>query len=168
LKKRVTTKTMSVSAVNNVVVVAPVRNAGPTIMVSGPTIISKTLFDRHYAPAIKIHASAGCGFVLGGESGVDWFAQELLYELGAKDVTIFDMGDQNNCRHRDVFKQQNGFATSSARDCHMTFASHIDIAFIFKDGGGSDTMQNIFRREYGHITATRMTKLIRSHSKLEE
>ncbi len=142
--------------------------AGVVVMISGPTKITKTLFDTHYAPLIKVRVDEGASFVIGGAEGVDYFAQELLFELGAKYVTVFDKGTQDNCRHKDVFSHQNGFATYPERDRHMTSISNTDIAFVSMSGGGSGTMQNIFRRKYGADMARELTELIRACTKLEE
>lgn len=125
--------------------------------ISGHRNLSKEDFEKYYVPAIEaaIHGELGYDFIMGDCDGVDYMAQEYLYNKGIgfgvyhmfdkPRHSIVDPKDFETCDIKGIYFV-GGFKSDVERDSAMTRDSDVDIAFIEEGRWSSGTAQNILRR----------------------
>src|SRR5574343_349897 len=137
--------------------------------ISGHRDITQKEFQRFYAKPITdsvLKEPNTAEFVVGDYYGVDAMAQEYLAHLKKSHpnikVTVYHMFDKprNNFYQ---FPVVGGFENDHTRDCAMTVASDVDIAWVRSGKQKSGTAQNVLRRkiksvfdEYGNKYAKEM------------
>lgn len=133
------------------------------VLISGQTDLSRELFDKFYTPKIQEFINKGASFMMGTASGADTFALELLRDKGVSADRIEVVFKKDIMPTLGAISVGGNFVSFPLRDSFMTQNTDVDIAFI--NGSymsiGSGTMSNIFRREYGHEIATKLTSELR-------
>lgn len=125
--------------------------------ISGHRDITQKEFQRYYAKSIidaVMKEPNTVEFVVGDYYGVDAMAQEYLANLKKTyskiKVSVYHMFDapRNNFYQ---FPTVGGFENDHTRDCAMTVASDMDIAWVRSGKHNSGTAQNILRRKIKSI-----------------
>lgn len=121
--------------------------------ISGHRDITQKEFQRYYAKSIidaVMKEPNTVEFVVGDYYGVDAMAQEYLANLKKTyskiKVSVYHMFDtpRNNFYQ---FPTVGGFENDHTRDCAMTVASDMDIAWVRSGKHNSGTAQNVLRRK---------------------
>lgn len=116
------------------------------IFISGHRDITHNEFMVHYAGQINNLCVEGCSFVVGDCQGVDYMAQKVLKEMGAKNVIVFHM-DENPNYYVSGHSKSGGYKSDVHRDFAMTLASDRDLCWVREGKERSGTAQNIERRK---------------------
>lgn len=121
--------------------------------ISGHRDVTQKEFQRFYAKAIidaVMKEPTTVEFMVGDYYGVDAMAQEYLAKLKNTypniKVTVYHMFDKprNNFYQ---FPTIGGYENDHTRDCAMTLATDMDIAWVRSGKHTSGTAQNILRRK---------------------